>query len=455
MIYDLIVIGGGPAGYLAGERAGHAGLKTLIIEKQFIGGVCLNEGCIPTKTLLYSAKLKDGAEHGAKYGVTAQGLTLDHKAVLARKDKVVKTLTGGIGAQLKALGVEVIMGEAAIQPKTAEGYAVSVNGETYVGKRLLISAGSKALVPPIPGVAEGLEKGYVVTNREILAMEEVPEKLVVIGGGVIGLEMASYFNSAGSQVTIVEMLDKIGGAIDGEIAGILKKNYEKKGIKFCLGCRVTAVEQGKVHYEKAGEAGVAEGDKILLSIGRVPATNGLGLENIGVETDRRGAILTDEYMKTNQPEVYASGDVNGKSMLAHTAYRETEVAINNMLGKRDRMRYDAIPAVIYTNPEVAGVGETEQSAKEKGLNVTVKSISMRYAGRYVAENEGGDGIVKIVVDNDTKRLLGVHMIANYSSEIILAACTMIERKLTVDQIKKIVFPHPTVCEAIREAIFAL
>ena len=194
---------------------------------------------------------------------------------------------------------------------------------------------------------------------------------------------------------------------------------------------------------------------MLLSIGRVPSTKGLGLETIGVETTKRGAIVTDEHMKTNQPEVYASGDINGTSMLAHTAYRETEVAVNNMLGIKDRMKYNAIPGVIYTNPEVAGVGETEQSAKEKGLDVTVKSVTMKFAGRYVAENEGGDGIIKIIVDNRKNTLVGVHMISNYASEIIYGAVAMVDKEMTIDQIKKIVFPHPTVCEALREAIFQL
>lgn len=455
MVYDLIVIGGGPAGYLAGERAGHAGMKTLVIEKRFLGGVCLNEGCIPTKTLLYSAKLKDGAEHGSKYGVHTDGVSINHKEVVARKNKVVGTLTGGIGAQLKALGVEVVMGEAAITGRKPEGYAVAANGQEYIGKRLLISAGSETLVPPIPGVRENMENGFVMTNREILDMEEVPQKLVVIGGGVIGLEMASYFNSAGSSVTVIEMLDQIGGPIDRDIAKILRKNYEKKGVNFCMGCKVVEVASGKVIYEENGTKKEAAADKVLLSIGRVPSTKGLGLETIGVETTKRGAIVTDEHMKTNQPEVYASGDINGTSMLAHTAYRETEVAVNNMLGIKDRMKYNAIPGVIYTNPEVAGVGETEQSAKEKGLDVTVKSVTMKFAGRYVAENEGGDGIIKIIVDNRKNTLVGVHMISNYASEIIYGAVAMVDKEMTIDQIKKIVFPHPTVCEALREAIFQL
>lgn len=454
MEYDLIVLGGGPAGYLACERAAHEGLKVALFEKRNVGGVCLNEGCIPTKTFLYSAKLKDGAAHGDKYGVVCADAKIDHPQVVNRKDKVVKTLTGGVAAMLKSLKVEWIRADAKITGRIPNGYTVSADGNTYSASRLLIATGSEAAMPPIDGLKEQYEKGFALTNREILAMTDVPAELVVIGGGVIGLEMASYFNSAGSKVTVIEMLDQCGGPIDTEIARILVKNYEKKGITFRMLSKVTQLQSGSVVYEADGRRETVHADKVLVSIGRTPNTRGIGLEEIGVLTER-GAIVTDEYMKTNQPNVYAAGDVNGKSMLAHTAYREAEVAINNMTGKKDSMKYNAIPGVIYTNPEVAGVGETEQSAKEKGLDVTVKSISMRYAGRYVAENEGGDGICKIIVDNKWNKLIGVHMIANYASEIIWGADALIAKELTIDEIKKIVFPHPTVAEIIREAIFQL
>ncbi len=453
-MYDLIILGGGPAGYLACERGAHEGLKTLLIEKRNVGGVCLNEGCIPTKTYLYSAKLADGASHGDKYGVICDGIKIDHKAVLARKNKVVKQLTGGISAMLKGLNVDVINAQGIITGRTEQSYKVEAQGTTYEGRRLLIATGSEAAMPPIDGLAEQFKAGFALTNREILDMDTVPKELVVIGGGVIGLEMASYFTSAGSKVTVIEMLEQIGGPIDADIAKILKKAYEKKGVTFKMGCKVTKIEKDGVVYEEKGKNEKVKADKVLLSIGRVANIKGIGLETIGVHTERTG-IVTDEYMQTNQQNVYAAGDVNGKSMLAHTAYREAEVAINNMLGKKDVMKYNAIPGVIYTNPEVAGVGETEQSAKEKGLDVTVKSITMKYAGRYVAENEGGDGIIKIVVDNKWNKLIGVHMISNYASEIIWGADVLIQKELTIDEIKKIVFPHPTVCEIIREAIFQL
>ena len=280
--------------------------------------------------------------------------------------------------------------------------------------------GSYAFVPPITGLSDAVKSGFAMTNREILELTELPSKLVVIGGGVIGLEMASYFCSAGCSVTVIEMLDHIAGPTDREISDILLKNYKKKGINFILGAKVTSVGDGKVSYELDGKTQFADADKVLVSIGRRASTAGVGLENIGVEMNR-GAVVTDEFCKTNVPGVWAAGDVNGKSMLAHTAYREGEVALDNMLGGHQRVNYNSIPSVIYTNPEVASVGETSESAKQKGLDVVSTSVTLRYSGRYIAENEGGDGIVKLIIDKKNRTLLGVHMIGNYASEIIYKA----------------------------------
>ncbi len=454
MKYDLMIIGGGPAGYLAAERAGHAGLKTILFEKNNVGGVCLNEGCIPSKALLYSAKIYDYAKTGSKYGITFEGAHLDQEKVIMRKKKVVKTLVAGVSGALKRNKVEVLNGEAFIEKRSAEGFNISCSGETYTGSRLMICTGSIPIMPPIEGLKEAYEKGIAMTNREILDLIEVPEKLVVVGGGVIGLEMASYYDSAGSEVTVIEMLDRIAGMTDTDISKILMKNYEKKGIAFNLQSKVVKFTENSVLYEKDGSTIEVAADKVLVSIGRSPMTKGIGIENIGVELTQRGAIVTDDKGRTNIAEVYAAGDVNGKSMLAHTAYREAEVCINNILGKKDRMRYSAIPSVIYTNPEVASVGETEETAKQKGIDYECANISMRYAGRYVAENEGGDGICKVLVDKKHKKLIGVSAIGSYTSEFIYGASLMIEMEMTVDDIKEVVFPHPTVCEVIREALFA-
>ncbi|MBQ4350295.1 MAG: dihydrolipoyl dehydrogenase [Clostridia bacterium] len=457
-IYDLIILGGGPAGYNAAERAAHAGMKTLLFEKRALGGVCLNEGCIPTKTLLYSAKILDYAHHGEAYGVTVTGASLDHAKVVDRKDKVVKTLVSGVGAKMRGAGVTVVTSTAKITGKSASGFTVEADGKTYEGKKLLVCTGSEAVVPPIPGLRESYAGGLAVTNREILDLRTAPKRIVVVGGGVIGLEMASYFCSIGSEVTVVEMLDKIAGPTEAEISKILQKNYEKRGVKFILGAKVAKVTgkpgDGVVEYEKDGKTASVACDLVLVSTGRRARTKDIGLEEIGVQLNR-GAIVTDEHCRTSVPGIWAAGDVNGKIMLAHTAYREGEVAVSDMQGKADRVDYRSIPSVIYTNPEVGSVGETVETAKKAGIDAEEATLSLRYSGRYVAENEGGDGIVKIVYGREHREILGVHMIGSYASEIIYGAAAMVAKKQRVSDVEKLVFPHPTVCEVIREAMFSI
>jgi len=457
-MFDLIILGGGPAGYNAAERAAHHGMKTLVCEERALGGVCLNEGCIPTKTLLYSAKIYDYANHGDKYGVTVEGAKIDHAKVVDRKDKVVKTLVSGVAAKMKGAGVTVVDGTAKITGKTASGFTVECKGETYEAAKLLICTGSEAVIPPIPGLRESYEAGLAVTNREILDIRVLPKRVVVVGGGVIGLEMASYFNSVGSEVTVVEMLTKIAGPTEAEISSILEKNYQKKGVKFILGAKVVSVNgkpgAGVVAYEKDGKTETIECDLVLVSTGRRARTKDIGLEELGVQMNR-GAVVTDEHCRTSIPGIWAAGDVNGKVMLAHTAYREGEVAVSDMMGIADRVDYRSIPSVIYTNPEVGTVGETLDSAKAAGIDAAEVTLSLRYSGRYIAENEGGDGIVKVVYGKEHKQILGVHMIGGYASEIIYGAAAMVAKEQRVADVQKIVFPHPTVCEVIREAMFTI
>ncbi len=458
MKYDLIIIGGGPGGYNAAERAAHEGLKTILFEERALGGVCLNEGCIPTKTLLYSAKIYDYSKHSDKYGVTFDGAKLDHSKVIDRKNKVVKTLVSGVGAKMKGAGVTVVNATAKVTARTPDGITVEAGGEKYIGAQLLVCTGSSAATPPIPGLKEALESGMAMTNREILDLRELPKRLAVIGGGVIGLEMASYFNSVGAEVTVIEMLPKIAGPTDAEISALLQKEYASRGVKFLLETKVVSLGgkpgNGYVEIERNGNKEKVECDVALVSVGRRPRTANLGLEKLGVMMNR-GAIVTDDMGHTSIPGIWAAGDVNGRSMLAHTAYREGEVVINNILGRKDRVDYRSIPAVIYTNPEVATVGETLESAKAAGFDASCHTISLRYSGRYIAENEGGNGIVKIVVDNKHKTILGVHMYGTYASEIIYGAAAMVAREERVTDIQKLVFPHPTVCEVIREEMFSI
>jgi dihydrolipoamide dehydrogenase len=449
-MYDLIIIGGGPAGYVAAERAGHKGLSVLLFEKESLGGVCLNEGCIPTKTLLYSAKIYENALHGDKYGVYGENIRFDFAKIVGRKNKIVRKLVAGVDAKMKMHHVTVIKAEAMIQGRTENGITVTSGDETYSAKNLLICTGSEAFVPPIAGLAEAGE--LILTNREILALKEQPASLVVIGGGVIGLEFASFYNSLGTKVTVIEMLPEILGGLDFEISAMLRDNYAKKGIQFHLQAKVVGIDGNKVIFEKDGGTETIEGEKILVSVGRRAVTKGYGLENLNVELDR-GGIKVDEKMRTNVAGVYAAGDVTGFSLLAHTASREGEVVVNNILGLDDLMSYKAIPGVVYTNPEVAGVGETEESATAKGLTFKVAKLPMAYAGRFVAENEGGNGLCKVLVD-DAHVVIGVHMLGNPSSEMIHGACMAIEENMTLKQLQKIVFPHPTVSEIFKETVFA-
>lgn len=444
-MYDLAIIGGGPAGYVAAEKAGTAGLSVVLFEKRELGGVCLNEGCIPTKTLLYSAKMYDHATGGKKYGITAGEVSYEYKKIADRKTKVVRKLVAGIKMKMEAAGVTVVRGEAVIERGDAQGIAIACDGQLYEAKNLLICTGSEAFVPPIPGVEDN---PAVLTNREMLALTEAPASLVVIGGGVIGMEFASYCNSLGIPVTVIEMMPEVLGVMDKEISEALRGIYAKRGVKFCLQCKVTRIEGNAVFYTDAdGNELQCEGDRILMSIGRRAVLKGYGLENIAVEVER--GIKVNTAMQTSLPNVYAAGDVTGFSMLAHTASREAEVAVNNILGIEDCMEYNAIPGVVYTNPEVASVGLTEEQAAAAGVEYRLRKLPMTYAGRFVAENEGQTGIFKALV-SPAGKLLGVHMLGNSSSEFICAACMAITNGLTVEQLQRTVFPHPTVSEMLKE-----
>ena len=451
--FDLIVLGGGPGGYLAAERAARGGLRTLLFEKRALGGVCLNEGCIPSKALLNSAKHYEHALHANAYGIHCADVQIDQEAVIARKARVVRGLVAGVKSAMRAHGVQVVMEEAVITGKTGTGFEVTAAGNTYTGKNLIVATGSSAVVPPIPGVREHLGD-FVLTNREILDLTQIPPRLTVIGGGVIGLEMAAYYATVGSKVTVIEMLDHIAGATDREIGMLLQKDLESRGITFLLGHKCLSAEPGKVWAEAPnGERLCVEADKVLLSIGRSANVSGIGLESIGVAFQRTG-IPTDSLCRTNVPGVYAVGDVNGHHMLAHTAYREAEVAVAHLLGRQDSMRYHANPAVIYTQPELASVGKTEEECRDKGIDYEVQKLSMRYSGRFVAENEGADGLCKILIDRKKRTVLGVHLLGAYAGEIIWGAAEMIELQLRVTDARQIIFPHPTVSEIIREVLWA-
>lgn len=447
MKYQVIIIGGGPAGYTAAEAAGKAGLSVLLFEKQNLGGVCLNEGCIPTKTLLYSAKTYDGAKHASKYAVTVSEASFDLSKIIARKSKVVRKLVLGVKSKLTSNNVTVINGEATILDKNK----ICCGEEIYECDNLILCTGSETFIPPISGI----DTVNYWTHREALDNKELPASLAIVGGGVIGMEFASFFNSLGVKVTVIEMMDEILGGMDKELSALLRADYAKRGITFLLSTKVVSLAQSEegvlVSYENADGAGNVTAEKLLMSVGRRPVTKGFGLENLNLQRTERGSILVNGQMESSLPGVYVCGDLTGFSLLAHTAVREAEVAVHAILGKTDTMSYCAIPGVVYTNPEIAGVGQTEESLIAKGIAYRAVKLPMAYSGRFVAENEGVNGVCKVLLgDDDT--ILGAHVLGNPASEIITLAGMAIEMKLKAAEWKKIVFPHPTVAEIFREAL---
>lgn len=449
MIYDIAIIGGGPAGYTAAERAAAGGLKTVIFEKKAIGGVCLNEGCIPTKTLLYSAKLLDNAKGAAKYGISVpDGITFDMEKMISRKDKVVKKLTGGVKMTVKSYGAELVEKEAVITGENNGLIQISADGESYEVTYLMICTGSDSVIPPI----KGLSDIDYWTSKEALESTVLPKSLAVIGGGVIGMEFASFFNSMGVKVNVIEMMPEILGAMDKETSAMLRSDYQKRGINFYMDSKVTEAGDSGVTIEKDGKQSVIEADRILVSVGRKANLDQAGLEKLNIELLRNG-VKVDEHMLTSHPRVYACGDITGRSMLAHTAIRESEVAINHILGVEDRMDYDCVPGVVYTNPELAGVGKTEEELAMAGISYHVQKLPMAYSGRFVAENETGSGLCKLILDNDD-RVIGCHLLGNPASEIIVVAGMAVRHRFTVEEFQKTVFPHPTVGEIYHETLFA-
>jgi dihydrolipoamide dehydrogenase len=426
--YDLIVIGAGPAGYVAAERAGESKLKTLLIEREeHLGGVCLNWGCIPTKTWLACSKLYYQASHGAAFGVSAQNVALDFAKVQERKAKVQGQLRQGIKGLMRKFGETV-----------------------YEAKNVLIATGSRPARPPIPG----LDGPNVVDSTGILSLAALPKKLAVIGGGVIGVEFACFFAQAGVAVEVVELMPEIGGAIDPDCAKILRDELTAKGVVFRLGHKVQKVDAAGVHaLDPAGQAVVVAADLVLCSVGRTPNTDNLGLEQAGVDLDRR-LIRVDDQGRTNLPGVWAAGDCCSRIMLAHVASRQAEVVVNTICGRKDRMRWKAVPGVVYSSPEIAGVGLTEAQAKAEGIPVTVAKWPLQANGRFIAENDG-KGLVKVLVHAQDRRVLGVHIAGGAAGEMIAGAATAIEAELRIDELAEVIWPHPTVSEAQKDAIYGL
>lgn len=457
MNYFLAIIGGGPAGYTAAEKAAQAGKDVVLFEQNALGGTCLNVGCIPTKTLLYSAKQYYNAQNAAKYGVKAENVTFDYTKIAQRKTKVVRKLVAGIKQRLNNEHCTVVNGAASVVSRTDEKVVIACGEETYEAENLLICTGSNNFVPPIPGLKDN---PVVWDSTDALAATVLPQSMVIVGGGVIGMEFATLYHELGVQVMVIEAMPTILPNLDQEVVAILLEKYKKSGIQILTDTKVLELQGNRVLTTN----GEYEAEHVLVSVGR--RANLQGLEALNDLEMHRGGIVVDDFMKTNLPNVYAAGDVTGKIMLAHVASRQAEVAVGRMLKQipLQRIAYNAIPSVVYTNPEIASVGMTERevsqfyqdmegkSAEEVQDMYEVHKLPMTYSGRFVAENEGETGLCKMIVDKRNQTVLGVHLIGNPCSEFISAASFAVRMGYTVSEMQQVVFPHPTVSEILKEVL---
>ena len=445
MKYFLAIIGGGPAGYTAAEKASKAGKEVVLFEQNAVGGTCLNVGCIPTKSLLYGAKQYYNATHAQKYGVTAENVAFDFAAMQKRKTIVVRKLVAGIKQRLNNEHCTLVNGFAQVVSRTDELVTIQCGEQSYEAENLLICTGSTNFVPPIPGIKDN---PAVWDSTDALAAAELPKSVIIVGGGVIGMEFATLYHELGVPVTVIEAMPTILPNLDQEVVSVLLEKYRKAGMTILTNTKVEALDGGKVTAN--GE--VYEAERVLVSVGRRANLN--GLEALNDLELNRGAIVVDDFMKTNLPNVYAAGDVTGKIMLAHVAARQAEVLVGRLLKQipLQRIAYNAIPSVVYTNPEIASVGITEQQAESMSIPVEVHKLPMTFSGRFMAENEGETGLCKMVVDAKNHSVLGVHMIGNPCSEFVAAASFAVRMGYTTAEFQQVVFPHPTVSEILHEVL---
>lgn len=447
MKYDVIVIGGGPGGYVAAIKAAQLGAKVAIVEDGNLGGVCLNWGCIPTKTLLRTAKLFKDMKNSEEFGIMGikdTDISVDWHKMIERKNQVVGKLVSGISMLFKKNKIDLYDGFGTVKSKNE----VEVNGETITGKNLIIATGATEYMPGIPGLEETIKTGKVLNSKATFELEEIPKDLVIIGGGVIAVEFATLFNSIGTNVTLIQRSKQILSGTETEMAKTLQRQLKKDGINVITGTSLKSITEDEIVIEHKGKEKTFTGDKYLVSLGF--SANLGGLEALGLELDEKGFVKTDDHLRTNVDGVYAIGDLNGKFALAHVASAEGIVAAENIMGEDTSINYNIVPAGIYTFPELATVGMTEEEAIEKGHDVKVSKFPLTANGKALSEGET-TGFAKIISDKKYGEVLGVHIMASHATDMISEAVVAMQLEGTVHDIAKAIHPHPTTSEIVMEA----
>ena len=449
--YDVIIIGSGPGGYVAAIKAGQNNLKVAVIEKEAIGGVCLNWGCIPTKALLKSAKVYTEILNAKEYGIdidSYENIKPNWTSIVKRKDRIVKRLTGGVKMLLEKNNVDIYNGEGEILNKNE----VKVNDEILKTKNIILATGSSPIIPPIPGINEAHKSGFLMTSKEMLSINQIPKKLIIVGGGVIGIEFATIFNSFNTEVTIIEREKEILTNIDDDIREAMLKILKKAKIEILTEATVTGIDEKKVIYKTvSGEEKTVNADRVLLSVGM--KSNNESFKNLNLKMGKNFVIVNDQ-MQTSIPNVYAIGDVNGKMMLAHVASHQGLIAIEHIQGKTEKINYDQIPSVIYSFPEVAQIGLTEKIAKTKGIDYLVSKFPLQANGKALSANEK-DGFIKIIASKPYNEIIGVHILADNASDLISEALMTMKLEGTANEIASSIHPHPTISEIYNEAALGI
>ena len=438
---DIIIIGSGPGGYRAAAYAAANGLTVTIFEERHAGGTCLNCGCIPTKTLCRNAEIADTLKRADVFGLDDLSYRLNFQRVTARKNQVVETLRSGVETLLSAPGITLVREHA----RLVDSKTVAAGEETYTAPHIIIATGSKPKMLPVPGI----DRPIVMTSTDLLDIEQVPRRLCIVGAGVIGMEFASIFNSLGSEVTVVEFLKECLPALDSDVAKRLRQTLSKRGVNFLMQSGVKEITDTGVIYDRKGKAGAVEADVVLIATGRAPLTDDLGLEDAGVAYDRNG-ITTDEHLRTNVPGIYAIGDVNGRMMLAHAATFQGLHVINEIMGKKDQIRLDLIPAAIFTQPEAACVGKSEDQLKQEGIAYECRKAFHRANGKALAMDET-EGFVKLMADADD-HIVGCHLFGAHAADLVQEVSSLMALGATTAQLRDIVHVHPTLSEILQEMV---